>query len=375
MKHFFAILLILLITLSSFSLLIISLQISRKNDAENFYLGVTFSSNTTAEAKLLVERVKDYTNLFVVDSGPVSKNETMLNEICDYAVKAGLHILVYFGKFDLPWQPQWLDTVKQRWGASFLGVYFYDEPAGSLLDTQNNSTYLDSNPPKTYDDMADHFINSWRTMPGLATVKDRPNPPTTYTSDYALYWFDYLAGYNVLLAQFGWNHTRAQDIALVRGAAHVQNGNWGAVMTWTYSEAPYLENGTALYNDMVLAYEAGAKYIVVFNYPIITNYGVMQEEHFEALQNFWRDIKASKYIQKDSAEAVLVLPKNYGWGMRNPVDSIWGLWGPDEKSPIIWNALEILLARYGTNLDIVYDDAAFPLKDKYSTIYYWNSKL
>ena len=37
------------------------------------YFGVSFCGNTTAEAKLLIDRTKDYSNLFVLQSGPISK--------------------------------------------------------------------------------------------------------------------------------------------------------------------------------------------------------------------------------------------------------------------------------------------------------------
>ena len=35
------------------------------------YFGVSFNGNTTDEAKLLIDRIKDYTNLFVIQSGPI----------------------------------------------------------------------------------------------------------------------------------------------------------------------------------------------------------------------------------------------------------------------------------------------------------------
>jgi hypothetical protein len=54
----------------------------------NVNVGIAFCGNTTAEAKLLIDRTKDYTNLFVLDSGGglISQNRTQIEEICDYAV-------------------------------------------------------------------------------------------------------------------------------------------------------------------------------------------------------------------------------------------------------------------------------------------------
>jgi len=100
------------------------------------YFGVSFCGNTTAEAKLLIDRTKDYTNLFVLQSGPISKNETAINIICDYAIDSGLDFIVFFGWFDTdyPWQIPWLDFAKDRWGDSFLGLYLFDEPGGVQID-------------------------------------------------------------------------------------------------------------------------------------------------------------------------------------------------------------------------------------------------
>jgi hypothetical protein len=354
--------------------------ISRRDGTIDPFVGVTFSGNSVSNGKLLIDRVKNFTNLLVVQSGPASKNETMLNEICDYAVNAGLSIIVYFGKFDHDWQPLWLDNAKEKWGPRFLGIYFFDEPAGSLLDKFDDLWNESSSDPQldipgSYDEMAEFFVNAWETMPGLATVKERTVPLVAFTSDYALYWFDFLAGYDVVFAQFGWNHSRVQDIALVRGAAKVQDKAWGVIVTWTFNNPPYLEDGESLYEDLIMAYNNGADYIVVFNYPSVTDYGTLENEHFSAMERFWQKILADSNHVPVVADSALVLPKNYGWGMRNAHDSIWGLWDADEKSPQIWDISRKLLSCYDNHLDIVYEDNRFLLQDKYSKIIHWNSTI
>jgi hypothetical protein len=194
----------------------------------------------------------------------------------------------------------------------------------------------------------------------------------SFTSDYALYWFDYLGGYDTIFAEFGSNQSVNQAIALTRGAAYLQNKTWGDIITWTYDQPPYLENATAMYNQLVAGYTAGAKYEVIFDYPQIPGdpYGVLNAEQFAAIEKFWNNIPTLKV--NSIAEAALVLPENYGWGMRDPRDLIWGLWKPDATSAQIWNISQKLLAEYGSNLDIVFQDPQFPVEGKYQQIYYWN---
>jgi hypothetical protein len=203
---------------------------------------------------------------------------------------------------------------------------------------------------------------------------------TTVTSDYALFWFDYLGNYDALLAQFGWNHSTVQDIALVKGAARLQNKQWGAIVTWKYDQPPYLADGEEIFGQMVQAYEAGATYITIFNYPKLdeNDYWAMRDEHFEALEMFWEEVvqpTVGQPRESGKADVALVLPRNYGWGMRKPSDRIWGMWGPDDKSPVIWRNVQKLLAEYGLRLDIVYDDPQFPAVGKYNRIYFWNETV
>jgi len=366
--------------------LLISPQFEIKNEeTTEIYVGVTFCGNTAVEAKLLVDRVKDFTNLFVLYSGPVSINETAMTEICEYAIDNGLNIIAYFGDLDsrilplknLEWRLSWINMAKQRWADKFLGVHYYDEPGGIYIDIDWNETMLPRNmnfTDLTYDTITNRFIEGFIRDDGFEAIK--ANSLDAFVSDYALYWFDYLAGYDVVLAQAGWNHTLVQDIALLRGAARMQNKSWGEMITWKYRFPPYLDSGESIYEQMRTAYECGAEYFMIFNFPVIegNEYGILMDEHFEALERFWNDVLNNPEVIHGSieAEAVLVLPRNYGWGMRRSDDRIWGWWGPDEKMPQIWTLSRQLLLQYNLTLDIVYEDPTFPVEGKYQQIYYWN---
>jgi hypothetical protein len=354
---------------------------------DEFFFGVTFGSETAEEARALIDKVKDYTNLFVVDSWTLCTNETALNEVCEYAVKADLNIIVFFdfvSRIIYPWHQTWLDTAKEKWGDNFLGVYLFDEPGGNQIDKgmwtgemANEMTQLFEN-VSNCSDAANAFVNSISSINSTVDVKRRGIP--TFTSDYALYWFDYLSGYDTVFVELGWNHSETQHITLGRGAANAQGKDWGAIIVWTYEDPPYLASGPQIFQDMLTAYRSGAKYVVVFNYPKHpdTNpYGILTREHFTAMEQFWTYIHAHprNILGKVDAQVAFVLPKDYGWGMRNVDDKIWGLWPADEKAPLIWENMNKLIQKYGLELDIVYDDARFNFENKYAIVYFWNSTI
>jgi len=344
--------------------------------SDEFFFGVAFGHETVEEAKLLIDKVKGYTNLFVIASWAVSLNETALNEICDYAVQADLKFMVYFdlvSRITYPWHQEWLDTAKERWGDYFLGVYLRDEPGGRQLDYQESFENASD-----YSDASNRFVNGIASLTGTQDVKRRNIP--MFTSDYALYWFDYLAGYDTIFVELGWNHNTTQHIGMGRGAANVQGKDWGVIITWTYYKEPYLASGPEIYQEMVTAYRAGAKYVVMFNYPTYPEenpYGLLSEKHFAAMKQFWDYIHTyprGNYGKVD-AKAAFVLPKDYGWGLRNVEDKIWGLWTADEKAPLIWENMNKLISKYGLELDIVYDDGRFNIGEKYSQVYFWNAPI
>jgi hypothetical protein len=101
-----------------------------------FYVGVTYCGNSITEAEQLIDRVKNFTNLFVVQSGPLMDNGTALDQICDYAVNSGLNIIVYMTN-GVPTinVPSFLASVQARWGSHFLGLYYSDEPGGRMLNS------------------------------------------------------------------------------------------------------------------------------------------------------------------------------------------------------------------------------------------------
>ncbi len=179
-----------------------------------------------------------------------------------------------------------------------------------------------------------------------------------------------------MLAELGWNNSVAEQIDLVKGAARLQDKEWGTMITWRYQQPPYMDSGDNIYTQMLTSYQAGAKYIAVFDYPYNTTnpYGVLTDDHFVAMQRFWTDITTKKFADMSQPVAALILPKNFGWGLRNPNDTIWGFWTNDNRTMQTALVTSKLVSYYGTQLDIVYQDPLFPVsKVDYQHIYYWNS--
>ncbi|MGA3289944.1 MAG: hypothetical protein ABSD42_06895 [Candidatus Bathyarchaeia archaeon] len=450
-----------------------------------FYVGVTYCGDSAVEAEQLINRVKNYTNLFVLDSGTLIGNVPVTEQICDYAVNAGLNVILYYSNNNPAITCDSLITIAQaRWGSHFLGLYYDDELGGKMLDgianlyssspnetiskgqdgslyvqtnnliTNSSTTYdflpsgeievdisqnlpdsfefhstfyylngtisyttkncsatdgtvtsqilmyqpdgtvqtdtgavvtdagnisqfepyqklLDSRPIQTYAQAANSFVSyEQSTLGSIGNQSD----VKLFTSDYALDWFDYQGGYDVVLAQLGWNQSTTQNIALVRGAADMHDKSWGAMITWESQSAPYLQSGSQMYSEMKQAYEGGAEYVVVFNFAsdIDSTAGLLQDQHYSALQSFWTDVvQNSSETNNVKAQDALVLPNDYGWGMRNPNDNIWGMWH-NNSSQQVWNALQASLSQYGSKLDIVYEDPAYPTAGRYQHVYYWN---
>jgi hypothetical protein len=345
----------------------------------DFFVGIDVAYGDVNQIKQLADKVDSYTNLFVLGCTAVTQNKPKLEEACQYLFDKDKYFIVYQDcPLDINWysptNSTWLETAKTRWGSHFLGIYYTDEPGGRQLDhvsdwmaVKNADNYTDAN--RLFNSRISHSVNWFRG--GYFGGED----VSLFTSDYALYWFDYQAGYNVLLAQFGWNYSRQLNIGLCRGAATAQNTDWGAMLTWTYWQPPYIESGPDLYKDLVLAYDNGAKYIVVFDSNKEYTGSILEQEHFDALNQFWQ------YAQQNPSKAspvndrtAYVLPKDYAYGFRGPSDKIWGLWEADNLSTPISTNLGNMLEQYDSKLDIIYEDAVGRGgTQEYKSLIYWNN--
>ncbi|MGA2386089.1 MAG: NosD domain-containing protein [Candidatus Bathyarchaeia archaeon] len=352
-----------------------------------FYLGIETGWNANvSQCEASIDQVKGYTNLYIIASPLILRNETMLNEVCDYAYNAGMYIMPawYQDLFNtsLGYAPaSWFTTAKERYGDKLLGIYFYDEPGGSQLDETinftSNNAYNETSQPISYQDYANWYFQIWTQGNGVPVAANltRSLGPSLFTSDYALYWFDYQLGYDTVLAELGWNNSRPLQVSLVRGAAEAQNKSWGAIITWTYDQAPYLETPSQLYNDMVLAYNSGASYIAIYdsskNY---VNTTLTNPEYFTKLKEFWSYVQQNPEKQGNlKANVAVVLPQDYGFGFRNENDSVWQYHAATAWTQQLYNDVTNLLTQYKSGLNIVYSDPQFQgaIKSEYSKILYW----
>lgn len=356
-----------------------------------FYVGIETGWNATVtDCEALINQVKDYTNLYIIASPQVISNETKLNQVCDFAYAAGMYFIPdFYEQFFLSangYMPsQWFTAAKERYGDQLLGVYYYDEPAGSQLDTSQiikNPVITPTSPAKSYLDYANYFFWLWShgRSGGLTETSSyfKSVNSSLFTSDYGLYWFDYELGYNTVLAQFGWNDSRPMQISLVRGAAETQNQSWGAIITWTYNGTDngenYLEPPSQMYSDMILAYNCGASYIAIYdssqNYVNTT----LTSAYYSELKDFWNYVQQNPdKLDSQKADTAVVLPQDYGFGFRSPDDSVWQYHTATSWSQQLYFNVTDLLSQYKSSLNIVYSDPQFQsaIKSEYKKILYW----
>ncbi len=341
---------------------------------DGFYMGV-IELGDNAETKRLIDETKDFTNLIVISNMQTIRNQTLLEEIVDYAHNAGLSFFVrmtYPTRFEnFTYNPfEWVQTAEGRYGDRFLGYYLYDEPGGNQMDLASFRQFDNTSLPCNYRDAANTFVYYLYLQ-----MRDFIKTDKLVTSDYGLYWFDYEAGYDAVFAEFGWNHPRPLNIALCRGAAEMHNKTWGVTITWETTSPPHLESPEELYSDLVTAYNAGAKYIIIYNEPRLETHGLLTPQHLNALKNFKDYANQNPQTTTSNTQKIAyVMPDNYGSGLRSVDDRIWGVWSADNNSAVIWNDLQTLIGTYGDGFDVIYDSPWTRLfgRAHYETLIWWN---
>ena len=335
------------------------------------YVGIDVAYNDIPAIKELITEVKSYTNLFIIGCTGITDDEQRLDETCQYIYDQNMYFIIYSERSP---QTRWIETAKNRWGDRFLGYYAFDEIGGRQLDQVGLCIRQADN----ITDASSKFVFGLnKRLNAFTSTYSNSVRPTLFSSDYSFYWFDYKAGYDVLLAQFGWNLSRQLNVALCRGAASVQNKDWGVIITWTYNHPPYIESAEELYDDLVLAYENGAKFITVFDSNEPYTEGILTDEHLDALKQFWDYTQDHPRTGEEQNNRVaFVLPVDYAYGFRGPDDKIWGLWEADDFSYELSVTLSGLLEQYGTKLDIIYDEGLDPNNTSmYSKLVFWNGTI
>jgi hypothetical protein len=347
-------------------------DVARKEPSDLF-VGIDAAYENMEETKQMIDEVSSYTNLFILGCTGITENYTRLDEMCQYIYDKGMYFMIY-REYRAP-PTDWLEEAKANWGDRFLGFYVYDEVGGWQLDFIGHRVVPDA---ENYTDAANQFVGhmSWILDWYKGSYTNSTGYPL-FTSDYALYWFDYKGGYNTVFAQLGWNYSRQLNFALCRGAATMQEKDWGAIVTWTYTNPPYLESGLELFKDLMLAYENGAKYIVVFDSNENYTHGTLEKEQLVALRAFWHYAQNNPRGSVPASDRVAyVLPKDYAYGFRGPDDKIWGLWEADAFSDQLCLNLGILIEKYGFKLDVIYDDGLEPGSTcGYSKLVFWNGTV
>jgi hypothetical protein len=397
-KRNLAILVAILVLVLLFTLVSIDLLSEKPALAKpDVLIGVSVGFGDENLVYKVANAIKGYANLIIIGSLAVTTDTPALTRVCDYLYQRDFSFIIYVGFASTGFFPprgpaqNFFNKTVAQWGDKFLGAYIFDEIGGKQLDYAPGTELYASKPvqqAENYTDAAIQYIHVLNTALTRYTGQMYYNTPNlrVFTSDYGLYWFDYLAGfgYNVVLGEFAGNQSRQLAIALSRGAANAQHMDWGTMITWKYDRAPFLEEPPQLYNDMVLAYENGAKYIVVFNSPdnqtATTDLGILtsgSSSHLEAMKRFWNYATTHPRTEENPAEVAYVLPRDYGFGFRRPDDTIWGIWPADALSPTIWNQSNSLVAQYGTKLDVVYETFTddFPIRLMYDELIYWNGTI
>ena len=378
----------LLVLALLFTFIGVDLQAQKAASEPAVFVGVDVAFGNETAVYTVADAVYGYANLIIIGSLKVTQDTEALTRVCNFLYQKGFYFIVFvaFAKDDYlpPRGPDqtFFKVASAQWGNKFLGMYLFDEVGGNQLDTTEKVVFSMLTSPfneRDYTFASEAYVQGLSGDIAISLSWFTPSPVQSqlFTSDYGLYWFDYLSGYGTVFTEFVGNQSRQIAVALDRGAAHALDKQWGTIIT--YSANSTIENLTQLYNDMVFAWQSDAKYIIVFdgNSTDAATSGVLTQTHLNVMKQFWTYTKTNTRSNEYPADTAYVLPPDYGYGFRSPNDTIWGLWSADALSSVVWNQANTLLATYGNKLDIVYANRldSEPITLPYKTLIFWNGTV
>ena len=361
--------------------------VNKPAGAIDVYVGIDIAYGDEQTAIEQIDKVASYVNLIILGSLKLTNDTEKLTRVCDHIYQKGLYFIVYVGFGEgaenaPPRGPnsQFFKNAIDWYGDKFLGVYLFDEVGGKLMDGAHSINLTAAN---TYSEAAILYTHHLNFYLGNISQYYAPAEFQLYTSDYALYWYNYISGYDVVFAEYVGNQSRQIATGLCRGAAKTMNKNWGVIITWSHEPDLFVENPDQLYSDMVLAYQNGAKYIIVFNSPEDFDtpdqaIGTLTPEHFEKMKQFWTYAHREPAVEQYPANTAYVLPRDYGYGFRGPDDKIWGKWEAEfNLFPEIWADVQDLLEMHVLSLDIIYETriASQSINLPYRRLIFWNGTV
>ena len=167
-RKFTILIAILLMVVIILSLFLALNWYSSKTSNRQFYVGVEYAYGSQAgEVKALVDKVKDYTNLFVIGSVELTFNKTALDESCDYIFNSGLNFIVLFTGIDMYNYSNgytimnWMVDAQHKYGDQFLGIYKIDEPGGNQLENGPSQIINDT---ASYSQTAQAYVGNLSAM-------------------------------------------------------------------------------------------------------------------------------------------------------------------------------------------------------------------
>jgi len=232
------------------------------------FVGVDVGFGDANTVYTVANAIFGYANLIIIGSTDITSNTTQLTEICNYLYQKGFYFIVFFGFSNMTGtlfppsgpNPSFFQMASSRWDAKFLGAYIFDEVGGYQLDLPPRDPDKPVSKATNYTDATTHYIINVQTYLYLyRDVYFSAPQMTQYTSDFGLYWYDYLSGYDEVFSEIFGSQNDQIAVSLCRGAAESLGKDWGAILTFSppnYSNSSHIaayNNVTQFYDDLLSA--------------------------------------------------------------------------------------------------------------------------